>query len=63
MAKKKTAVLKPGAVVTWCGAGGKWTVVEWQPRNGINGSYWLKNSRGDSACAGRDEVTAVQAAK
>ncbi len=62
MAKKKAvARLKAGTAVRWCGASGKWTVIEWQPHNGTNGSYWLKNSRGVSATAAPDEVKEIGA--
>lgn len=52
--KASTPRHKPGTAVTW--AGKKWTVVEWQPQNGIGGSYWLRNAKGQSAVAGPEEV-------
>jgi hypothetical protein len=53
--------LKPGAAVTW--AGSRWKVVEWQPTNGVGGSYWLRNAKGDDAVAGPDEVKVARPAK
>jgi len=50
--------LKPGTAVKW--AGKLWTVKEWQPDNGIDGAYWLKNSKGESAVAGADEVKVLK---
>lgn len=49
--------LKPGTKVAW--AGKRWTVVEWQPHNGLGGSYWLQNSKGQDGVAGPDEVRKV----
>lgn len=49
--------LKPGTKVTW--AGRRWTVVEWQPHNGIGGAYWLQNAKGQDGVAGPDEVKKV----
>jgi hypothetical protein len=49
--------LKPGTKVTW--AGKRWTVVEWQPHNGIGGSYWLQNAKGETGVAGPGEVRKV----
>lgn len=56
--KASEPVLKPGTPVRW--AGGEWKVVEWQPENGVGGSYWLKNRRGDSGVAGPREVTVIK---
>lgn len=53
--------LKSGTVVTW--AGSRWKVVEWQPTNGVGGSYWLRNANGDNAVAGPDEVKVARPAK
>ena len=48
----------PGTVVRW--GGERWKVVEWQPHNGIGGSYWLRNAKGESGVAGHDEVKVVK---
>ena len=50
--------LEPGTAVKW--AGKRWTVKEWQPDNGIDGAYWLKNSKGENAVAGADEVEVIK---
>ena len=50
--------LKPGTAVRW--AGKRWVVVEWQADNGTDGAYWLKNSKGESAVAGDDEIEVVK---
>jgi hypothetical protein len=50
--------LEPGTAVTW--GGSRWTVKEWQPDNGIDGAYWLKNAKGESAVAGADEVKVLR---
>lgn len=50
--------LPAGTKVTW--GGKRYSVVEWQPDNGIDGAYWLKNSKGESAVAGADEVKVVK---
>lgn len=49
--------LRPGTKVTW--AGRRWTVVEWQPHNGIGGAYWLQNAKGQDGVAGPEEVRKV----
>jgi hypothetical protein len=50
--------LPAGTLVAW--AGSRYRVVEWQPHNGIGGAYWLKNSKGESAVAGADEVKVLK---
>lgn len=50
--------LPAGTKVTW--AGKRYSVVEWQPNNGIDGAYWLKNAKGESAVAGADEVKVLK---
>lgn len=52
----KNTILKPGAKVRWTPSGDAYSVVEWQPENGIGGAYWLKNAKGESAVASPDEV-------
>lgn len=44
----------PGTAVLW--GRSRWKVVEWQPDNGIGGSYWLRNAKGKDGVAGPDEV-------
>jgi hypothetical protein len=56
--QKSADRLKPGTAVRWNGS--RWKVVEWQPHNGIGGSYWLRNAKGESGVAGPEEVKAVK---
>jgi hypothetical protein len=32
-------------------------VVEWQPKNGRFGSYWIVDAEGNSGCASEDELS------
>lgn len=53
--------LEPGTAVRW--GGRRWTVVEWQPHNGVGGAYWLRNQKGEDGVAGPEEVTVIRPAK
>ena len=50
--------LAAGTPVSW--GGKKWRVVEWQPDNGIDGAYWLKNSKGESGVAGAEDIKVLK---
>lgn len=48
--------LKPGTLVFWLDSKSPYWVIEFQIHNGIGGSYWLTDAKGNSACASRDEL-------
>lgn len=59
----KPKLVKAGTKVRCKGGSGVYTVVEWQPHNGIGGSYWLRDSQGGNVVAGPREVVPVSTSK